>query len=183
MTLPNCLSWVDQEWKLLKMSSFKMTSFSKSRNNWISPFKTTTPRWKLYKISNFKMTTPSKSNDFSISVFRRLPHSSKVEIIQSQSFQDCHNLPKWYFPKTSPYKTTTAPQSEINLKSLLSGSPHSPKVNGLKSLLSRPPHPPKVKFIKIQSFQDHHILPKWTLSKVSPYKTTTPSQVKVIQHQ
>ena len=42
-----------------------------------------------------------------------------------------------------------------------------------KSVLSRPLHPPKVKIIWNQSFQDHHIIPKWKMLKISPFKAAT----------
>ena len=37
-------------------------------------------------------------------------------------------------------------------------------------------HPPKLQMIQIKSLQDHHTFPKWKLSKISHFKSTTHSQ-------
>ena len=40
----------------------------------------------------------------------------------------------------------------------------------------QPPYPPKVKISKMSPFKRHYTLPKWILSKISPYKANKSSQ-------
>ena len=64
-------------------------------------------------------------------------------------------------------------------------STHIPyKVETVKQfVLSRPPHLLKVQSVPHQSFQDHHILLKWKLFKMSPLMTPHPPKVEIIQNQ
>ena len=39
-------------------------------------------------------------------------------------------------------------------------------------------HPPKVSTVKNHFYQDHHTLPKWTLTKISSFRITTSSQCR-----
>ena len=55
--------------------------------------------------------------------------------------------------------------------------------NNPQLVLSRPQHPLKVQIGQTPSLQDHHILPKWNLSKISPFKTPHPPKVKIIKNQ
>ena len=103
---------------------------------------------------------------------------------KSQPFQDHHILTKSKWLEPCPFMTTTSSHNQIYPKALLLRPSHSPKVEivtnqsfqghnnfpkkkNLKPVISRPPWHPKVK----------------KLSKISPYKTTTPSQSKNYQNQ
>ena len=56
MQKPDCISWVDHKWKLLKISPFKTITSSQSRNCWKSVFSRPLhhPKWNWLKTSPFK---------------------------------------------------------------------------------------------------------------------------------
>ena len=83
---------------------------------------------------------------------------------KSAKNQFCKNhltFPKWKLSEMSSFKTIKASQCE----------------KWQKSVLTRPPHSPEVKMIEdhsCQFFQEHHNLPRWKLSIISPCKASTP---------
>ena len=120
-------------------------------------------------------------------------HHLKLEIIQNQSFQDTTSSQSTNYWK-SVFRSTTASQSGNCLKSVLSRPAHPFKVQTVQNkvltrplntqndncrknaALSIPQHPFKVEIVENESFQDHHMLPKWKLLKMIPFRNSTPSQ-------
>ena len=116
--------------KLFKITSFKTTTPSKSRN--------------CSKSVLSRPPHPPKVETVKNQFFQDHHTLPKIESVQNQFFQDHHTLPKYKLFKISSFKTTTPSQSR----------------NCSKSLLSRPPHPPKVETVQNQFYHDHHTLPK-----------------------
>ena len=95
----------------------------------------------------------------------RLAYPTQEDIVQNGFFQRRqHTIPNWKLPKiNSPFKTTIL-------------SPHSTesKVSPYKTTTSSQKWN--------QSFQDHQILPKWKLYKISSFKTSHPPNVEIVEN-
>ena len=123
----------------------------------------TLPMWLPTNMSSFKSTTPCQCKHYPKPVISRLPHTPEVKVIPNQSFKTLL-YHKVKMIQISAFLTTTF---------CLIG-------NGSKSVLSSPPHPPKVTTNKNESFQEYHTLQKLKLTKISPLKTTIPSQIETV---
>ena len=129
--------------EIVKNQSFQYHHILPSWNCW---------KWVLWKPPHPLKIKLSKTTPFKTTM------PSQSGIIQNQSLQDHHIFPKWKILEISPFKTTT----------------HSQSWNFTQSVILRQPHPPKVKIVKKKwSFQNNHILPKWKLPKITPFKTTS----------
>ena len=111
------------------------------------------------------------------------PPPSQSEIVKIQSFQDTTpSLTKSKLSKISSYMTITSSQSENYPKSVLSRAPYPPQSgNCQKSSPFKPSFSKRGKTDQNQSFQEHHILQKWKLLKMSPFKTTTLLKVEIVK--
>ena len=139
------------------------------------------PKWKVTK---FALSIPM--------------HHPKVEFVENEDFQDHCTFSHYKLFKIT-FKTTFS-QSENYLKSVILTFYIPAKWKLLKfsilvttktsqnrhcknSILSRPPYPLKMETVKIQSLQDHYILPKWKVSRISSFKTTISSQSENFPYQ
>ena len=147
----------------------------------ISPFKTNIPSKSeiiLFKISPFNMPHPPKIFT-QTSVFSRPPHSSKVEILDNQSFQVYSNLLKVKTKsKISPFKSSTSSQSESHPKWDLTRPPPSQNGNLSKTLPFKSTTPSQSQLSKISALKittSSHS----ELSKINLFRTTTTSKVEI----
>ena len=127
-------------------------------------------------MSPFRTTMPSKSGNCNIkSYLSRPPQPLRVEIVQNEFFQDHHTLLKETLSKISPFKTTTCFHRVDCLKSVLTTITSCQKLKLSKISPFKISHPAQLEIIENQYFQDHYILPRWKLLKMSSFNIITPS--------
>ena len=146
----------------------------------ISPFKITTPTQDgIFPINPFKTTTPPNMGLILKSVISRPPHPPKTKSVQNQSFQEHHTLQKWKLLKINSFKSTIPSQSKIiQNQSFPDHISSQCGIDWKSGFFSKTLHSSKADNVYNQFFPDHHRLPKWKLLKISPFRTTIPSQSK-----
>ena len=118
--------------------------------------------WKLTKINLFKTTIPCQYKIMPVSNFKTTT-SYQVEIIQNLAFKETTSSQRISYSKPHPPIVENTENSQVMTT--------TSSLDGIfqKSILSRLPHPPKVEIVQNHCFQDHQILQKWKLSKISLY--------------
>ena len=108
---------------------------------------------------------------------------SKVKIDLKLVVSSLPQPPKGKTDKSQSFKTT-APSQSINCpKSVTSRPPHSPMVEIIQNPCLQNHILPKWKLSKISPFKTQHIFPKWKCLKISPIRTSAPSQSGTCKNQ